>query len=108
MHPFDYIVIIIFSLGILIAGLSFSGSGKNMKSFFAAGGAVPWWISGLSLFMSFFSAGTFVVWGSIAYTHGWVSVSIQWTMAIAGFIIGFFIAPRWHKARVLTAAEYIT
>ncbi len=79
-----------------------------MKSFFAAGGAVPWWISGLSLFMSFFSAGTFVVWGSIAYTHGWVSVTIQWTMAIAGFIIGFFIAPRWHKARVLTAAEYIT
>ena len=59
MHPFDYIVIIIFSIGILLAGLSFSGSGKNMKSFFAAGGAVPWWISGLSLFMSFFSAGTF-------------------------------------------------
>jgi SSS family transporter len=108
MHPIDYTVIIIFSGGILIAGLSFSGSGKNMKSFFAAGGAVPWWISGLSLFMSFFSAGTFVVWGSIAYTHGWVSVSIQWTMAMAGFVIGFFIAPRWHKARVLTAAEYIT
>lgn len=108
MHPFDYIVAVIFSIGILIAGLSFSGTGKNMKSFFAAGGAVPWWISGLSLFMSFFSAGTFVVWGSIAYTHGWVSVSIQWTMAIAGFIIGFFIAPRWHKAKVLTAAEYIT
>lgn len=107
--PFaDYFVIIIFSIGILIAGFSFSGSGKNMKSFFAAGGAVPWWISGLSLFMSFFSAGTFVVWGSIAYTHGWVSVTIQWTMAIAGFIIGFFIAPRWHKARVLTAAEFIT
>ena len=108
MHLFDYIVIVIFSIGILIAGLSFSGSGKNMKSFFAAGGAVPWWISGLSLFMSFFSAGTFVVWGSVAYTHGWVSVTIQWSMAIAGFIIGFFIAPRWHKAKVLTAAEYIT
>jgi SSS family transporter len=108
MHLFDYIIIIIFSIGILIVGLSFSGSGKNMKSFFAAGGAVPWWISGLSLFMSFFSAGTFVVWGSIAYTHGLVSVTIQWTMAIAGFIIGFFIAPKWHRARILTAAEYIT
>ncbi|WP_297089731.1 sodium:solute symporter family protein [uncultured Draconibacterium sp.] len=108
MHFIDYIVIVIFSIGILVAGLSFSGSGKSMKNFFAAGGAVPWWISGLSLFMSFFSAGTFVVWGSIAYTHGWVSVTIQWTMAIAGFIIGFFIAPKWHRARVLTAAEYIT
>ena len=108
MHLFDYFIIILFSIGILVAGLSFSGSGKNMKSFFAAGGAVPWWISGLSLFMSFFSAGTFVVWGSIAYSHGLVSVTIQWTMAISGFIIGFFIAPKWHRAKVLTAAEYIT
>lgn len=108
MHIIDYLIILVFSIGILTAGLSFSGSGKNMKNFFAAGGAVPWWISGLSLFMSFFSAGTFVVWGSIAYSHGWVSVTIQWTMAIAGFVIGFFIAPKWHRARVLTAAEYIT
>ena len=79
-----------------------------MKSFFAAGGALPWWMSGLSLFMSFFSAGTFVVWGSIAYTSGWVAISIQWTMAIAGLIIGFYIAPRWRKTGALTAAQFIT
>ncbi|WP_232457050.1 sodium:solute symporter family protein [Polaribacter sp. SA4-12] len=79
-----------------------------MKSFFAAGGALPWWMSGLSLFMSFFSAGTFVVWGSIAYSSGWVAVTIQWTMCIAGLIIGFVIAPKWQKTKALTAAEFIT
>ncbi|MFY0628534.1 MAG: Na+:solute symporter [Reichenbachiella sp.] len=79
-----------------------------MKSFFAAGGAIPWWMSGLSLFMSFFSAGTFVVWGSIAYKSGWVAITIQWTMCIAGIIIGLFIAPKWQKTKALTAAEFIT
>lgn len=79
-----------------------------MKSFFAGGGAMPWQMSGLSLFMGFFSAGTFVVWGSIAYLEGWVAVTIQWTMALAGFIVGAFIAPRWHKTGALTAAEYIS
>ena len=69
---------------------------------------MPWWISGLSLFMGFFSAGTFVVWGSIAYSHGWVSVTIQLTMAAAGLAVGFFIAPRWNRTGCLTAAEYIT
>jgi Na+/proline symporter len=63
----DYIVIFLFSGIVVAAGLSFGRSGKDMTSYFAAGGAVPWPISGLSLFMSFFSAGTFVVWGSIAY-----------------------------------------
>ncbi|WP_448249645.1 sodium:solute symporter family protein [Thalassotalea agariperforans] len=107
MNTIDISVIILFTLLVVGCGMSFSSSGKNMKSFFSAGGALPWWMSGLSLFMSFFSAGTFVVWGSIAYKHGWVAVTIQWTMCIAGLIIGFVIAPRWQKTRVLTAAEFI-
>ncbi|UZJ44532.1 Na+:solute symporter [Marinimicrobium sp. C6131] len=79
-----------------------------MKSFFAAGGAVPWWVSGLSLFMSFFSVGTFVVWGSIAYADGFVSVMIQTTMAISGLVIALVIAPAWNRTRALTAAEFIS
>lgn len=107
MGTIDIGVIIAFTLLVFICGLSFAKSGKNMKSFFAAGGALPWWMSGLSLFMSFFSAGTFVVWGSIAYSHGWVAITIQLTMCIAGLIIGFWIAPKWQKTKALTAAEYI-
>lgn len=108
MQVLDYITIIFFAVCIICAGLLFSGSGKTMKSFFSAGGAVPWGMSGLSLFMGFFSAGTFVVWGSIAYSHGWVAVMIQWTMCIAGLLVGALAAPKWRKTGVLTAAEYIT
>lgn len=107
MQLLDYLTICIFTLGILVTGLSFSKSGKNMKSFFAAGGQVPWAINGLSLFMGFFSAGTFVVWGSIAYSYGWVAITIQTAMCLAGFGVGFFIAPKWRATGVMTAAEYI-
>jgi SSS family transporter len=107
MTTLDYWVIAIFSVGILVAGLSVSDRKADMKSYFGASGALPWWMSGLSLYMGFFSAGTFVVWGAIAYQQGWVAVSIQWTMAIAGFVIGRFIAPRWRQTGVLTAAEFI-
>lgn len=107
MQLLDYITISLFSLGILCTGLLFSKSGKSMKNFFSAGGAVPWGMAGLSLFMGFFSAGTFVVWGSIAYSSGWVAVTIQWTMCIAGILVGLFIAPYWRRTGALTAAEYI-
>ena len=108
MATLDFITILLFSIGVLITGVSFSRTGKDMKSFFAGGGNVPWGMSGLSLFMGFFSAGTFVVWGSIAYSHGLVAIAIQLTMAVAGFAVGTWIAPRWHRTRNLTAAEYIT
>lgn len=108
MEYLDYLTIIVFTLIVLIAGLSFGRQGGDMKTFFAAGGAVPWPINGLSLFMSFFSAGTFVVWGSIAYEYGLVAITIQMTMCLSGFLVGYYIAPRWRKTQVLTVAEFLT
>lgn len=103
----DTSVIVVFSVFIMLVGFSFSRTGRNLKSFFAAGEAVPWFIGGLSLFMSFFSAGTFVAWGSIAYKYGWVAVTIQWTMCIGGLVTGLYLAPKWKATGNLTAAEFI-
>lgn len=103
----DTVVIFVFSAFVLFIGLLFARTGRNLKSFFAGGEAVPWFIGGLSLFMSFFSAGTFVAWGSVAYKYGWTSVTIQWTMGLGGLITGLFLAPRWKRTGALTAAEFV-
>lgn len=103
----DTIVIFVFSAFVMCIGFLFIRTGKNMKSFFAGGEAVPWFIGGLSLFMSFFSAGTFVAWGSIAYKYGWVAITIQWTMCIGALVTGLYLAPRWKATGALTAAEFI-
>ncbi|WP_018626559.1 sodium:solute symporter family protein [Niabella aurantiaca] len=103
----DTAVVIVFSVFILLVGISFSRTGRNLKSFFAGGESVPWFIGGLSLFMSFFSAGTFVAWGAIAYQHGWVAVTIQWTMCIGALVTGLYLAPKWKATGNLTAAEFI-
>lgn len=103
----DTIVILVFSAFVMGIGMLFARTGRNLKSFFAGGEAVPWFIGGLSLFMSFFSAGTFVAWGSIAYKHGWVAITIQWTMCIGALITALYLAPRWKRTGALTAAEFI-
>jgi len=108
MVQLDFIVMGVFALLIFAIGLTFTRVGsKNGQAFFEAGGETPWWINGLSLFISYFSAGTFVVWGSIAYKHGLVANAIQLTMAISGLIVTIFIAAKWKKTGVATAAEYI-
>lgn len=107
MNFIDISVIAVFTSLVLVCGMSFSKSGNSMSSFYAAGGALPWWMSGLSLFMSFFSSGTFVTWGAIAYSQGFVAITIQWTMAIAGVLVGLYIAPKWNRTKALTASEYI-
>ncbi|WP_290790892.1 sodium:solute symporter family transporter [Flavihumibacter sp. UBA7668] len=108
MKNLDFIVMVIFALLIFCIGLVFTRKGsKSGQAFFEAGGETPWWINGLSLFISYFSAGTFVVWGSIAYKHGLVANAIQLTMAISGLIVALFIAARWKRTGAKTAAEYL-
>ena len=108
MANLDFVVMGVFALLIFAIGLTFTKVGsKNSNAFFEAGGETPWWINGLSLFISYFSAGTFVVWGSIAYKHGLVANAIQLTMAASGLLVTLFIAARWKKTGAATAAEYI-
>lgn len=108
MAQLDFVVMAVFALLIFAIGLTFTRVGsKSGQAFFEAGGETPWWINGLSLFISYFSAGTFVVWGSIAYSSGLVANVIQLTMAISGLIVTLFIAGKWKKTGVATAAEYI-
>ncbi len=108
MVTLDFYVMAIFALLIFAIGLTFTKVGsKNGQAFFEAGGATPWWINGLSLFISYFSAGTFVVWGSIAYKNGLVANMIQLTMAISGLLVARFIAAKWKKTGATTAADYL-
>src|SRR6187431_410337 len=109
MAQLDFIVMGIFALLILGIGMMFTRIGsKNSSAFFEAGGATPWWINSISLFISYFSAGTFVVWGSIAYKSGLVANGIQLTMVFGGTLVALFIAAKWKRTGAVTAAEYIS
>jgi SSS family solute:Na+ symporter len=108
MTKLDFGVMSVFAILMVIIGLVFTvQSSKSSKSFFEAGGQTPWWINSLSLFISYFSAATFVVWGSIAYRYGLVANAIQFTMCLSGFVTAIFIAGRWKKTGAATAAEYL-
>lgn len=107
MHPIDLTIVIAYLLLMLLIGVLLTRRQADATSYFNAGGRVSWWMSGLSLYMSFFSAGLFVVWGSIAYQQGLVAIMIQWTMCLAGFAVAFWIAPRWKRTGILTVGQFI-
>lgn len=106
MHKIDIIVFIVYLIGLVAMGSVFSRM-ENSKEMFAAGGKSPWWLSGLSAFMTTFSAGTFVVWGGIAYRFGMVGVSILIVIGIAAMFVGRFLAGRWKSFGYDSAAEFI-
>lgn len=108
MELTDYIILILYAAGILLIGGILSKRNKTSDDMFAVRKQSPWWLSGLSAFMSAFSAGTFVVWGGIAYKQGLVAVSILMCSGIASFLVGKFFAKKWASLNISTVGEYVS
>ncbi len=107
MHPTDWIVLTAYLAGTVLVGIFLGRYVKSSSDMFAAGGKSPWWISGLSAFMTMFSANTFVVWGGIAYEHGMVAVGINLCYGVAAILAGYTVAGKWKSMGISTPAEYI-
>ena len=107
MTATDYFVLLFYVLGIFAVGAGLSLKVKKTDDLFKAGGRSPWWASGLSGFMTMFSAGTFVVWGGIAYRLGLVAVMINLCYGVAALLVGYFVAGRWKQLGIHTPAQFI-
>ena len=107
MTGIDWIIIGLYCIGLLSVGAIFSRSNKNSSDMFVAGRSSPWWLSGVSAYMTMFSAGTFVVWGGISYEYGLVGAVICAMYGISAFLAGRFFAGKWHDTNLSTAAEFV-
>lgn len=107
MQSFDILVILIYMAMLLMAGVFLRNKMTDSSEMFAAGRKAPWWISGISTYMTMFSAGTFVVWGGIAYDFGFVAISISLCYGFAAILVGMFLAGKWREMGLRTPAEYI-
>lgn len=107
MTNLDYAVLLFYLLGTLAISFVVSARNKSADDMFAAGGQSPWWAAGLSSFMTMFSAGTFVVWGGIAYKYGVVAIAINLCYGVAAILVGYTLAGRWNSLGIRTPAEFI-
>ncbi len=107
MSTLDYVILFGYLGGTLAFGLLFARRNRSVRDMFAAGGASPWWVAGLSSFMTMFSAGTFVVWGGIAYKYGLVAILINISYGVAALAAGYWVAGKWNALGVRTPAEFI-
>ncbi len=107
MSKADAVVLIAYLAGMLALGVYYMRRNTNLKQMFAAGHQSPWWVAGLSGFMTMFSAGTFVVWGGLAYRSGLVAVAVNMAYGVAALLAGAVLAGRWRELGVDSPAQYV-
>ena len=103
----DYIVIFGYFAVVLIVGLYFNKRQTASQDYFAGGHQISWWLAGISHYMSSFSAFTFIAYSQMAYTYGWVAITLFWMTTPACILGGLVFAKRWRRARVVTPVEFL-
>jgi SSS family solute:Na+ symporter len=103
----DYLVVAGYFVIVLSIGFYFRNRLEATRDFFAGGNQIPWWLAGISHYMSSFSAFAFIAYAQMGYTYGWVAVTLFWATIPGCIAGGLFFAKRWRRARVITPIQFL-
>ncbi|HCD53475.1 MAG TPA: Na+:solute symporter [Balneolaceae bacterium] len=99
----DWVILGLFFLIVLVIGwITSRKAGKSASEFFLAGRSMPWWLLGISMVATTFSADTpnlvtgFVREGGVSKNWAW------WAFLITGMITVFIYAKLWRRSAVDT------
>jgi solute:Na+ symporter, SSS family len=103
----DYLVVAGYFVIVLGIGFYFRNKLEAAKDYFAGGNRIPWWLAGISHYMSSFSAFSFIAYAQMGYRFGWVAVTLFWA-TIPGCVLGGLVfAKRWRRARIITPVQFL-
>ena len=83
----DYVIVVGYLVVVVLVGAWFRNRVRNARDYFAGGQQIPWWMAGISHYMSSFSAFSFIAYSQLGYTYGWVAVTLFW-VTIPGCLAG--------------------
>ncbi|WP_396187022.1 sodium:solute symporter [Flavobacterium sp.] len=107
MQLFDWIVLIVTLLFIVIYGVWKTKGSKSVEDYILGSNETPWYTVGLSVMATQASAITFLSTPGQAYHDGMGFLQFYFGLPIAMVVICVTFIPIYHKYKVYTAYEYL-
>lgn len=103
----DQIIILAFLVLSLLIGISVARqAGKSSKNFFLSGRDMPWWLLGISMVATTFSADTPNLVTDIVRAKGVAGNWAWWAFLLTGMLTVFVYARLWRRSGVMTDLEF--
>lgn len=102
----DIAVLVIYMLGIVAFGCAFVRKSGNTSEFMAAGGSLPGWAVGLSIFGTYLSSNTFLGVPGKAYGSNWNSFVFSLSLPFAAVIAVKYFVPFYRRRGEISAYQH--
>lgn len=107
LSTLDWTILIAFFIILLSIGFFASKkAGKSVNEFFLSGRNMPWWLLGISMVATTFSADTPNLVTDIVRTNGVSGNWVWWAFLLTGMLTVFVYAKLWRRSEVLTDLEF--
>ncbi|WP_422007465.1 sodium:solute symporter family protein [Roseivirga pacifica] len=107
LSTLDWGIIALFFVVFLVIGIRVSKqAGSSAKEFFLSGRNMPWWLIGVSMVATTFSADTPNLVTDIVRTNGVAGNWSWWAFLVTGMVTVFIYAKLWRKSGVMTDLEF--
>lgn len=99
----DFAILAAFLVVALVVGLlATPKAGKNAEEYFLSGRRLPWWLLGISIVATTFSADTPNLVTDIVRQHGVAGNWLWWAFLLTGMLTVFVYARLWRRSAVMT------
>ena len=107
LSTLDWSILIVFFVILLSIGFFASKkAGNSVNEFFLSGRNMPWWLLGISMVATTFSADTPNLVTDIVRTNGVSGNWVWWAFLLTGMLTVFVYAKLWRRSEVLTDLEF--
>ncbi len=107
LTSFDWIIIVAFFAFTLFIGVWASKkAGRSAKDFFLSGRDMPWWLLGVSMVATTFSADTPNLVTDIIRKNGVAGNWVWWAFLLTGMATVFIYAKLWRRSGITTDLEF--
>ncbi|NQT51157.1 sodium:solute symporter [bacterium] len=103
----DLVVLVVYFLGVVGFGCYFVRRSRNTGHFMAAGGSLPGWAVGLSIFGTYLSSNTFIGYPGAAYAGNWNRFVFSLSLPLAAWVAVKFFVPFYRSAGEISAYHHL-
>ena len=103
----DYWMVSVYMLLMVAIGIYFFRFIHEVRDYYVGHNQIPWWVAGISFYMSGFSTYIFVAYAGRAYDWGWPAITMLWAVVPAFYIAGLVFARYWRRAALISPVEFL-
>ena len=107
MNQIDFVIFLVFTLGVVVFGCSFFKKGSSADDFTSAGHSIPGWVVGMSIFATYVSSISYIGYPGKAFASNWNAFVFSLSIPIASYFAAKYFVPFYRHSGSVSAYTFL-